>query len=64
MKKENLIPSLIQEDNIKLPYRGGNYVSLESKQKEELDKALRDLSQCNCVCNCDQRDRDHYDCNC
>lgn len=62
MKKENLIPTLIEEDKTSLPTRGGNYVSEESKTQAKLMEMQRILSRCNCDCNCNC-DCDCHDCN-
>ena len=73
MKNDKLIPSLFEEE---LPKRGGNYVTIEEREKTEnkerissvrrnyqhqIDNLKRDL-RCDCHdCNCDC---DCHDCNC
>lgn len=77
MKKEDLIPSLLQEDTEQLPKRGGRYISSMEKiiaekeadsklalehLEEKIEKLRRNYHcNCNCDCNCDC---DCHDCNC
>ncbi len=55
MKKEKLIPSLIEEENeTSLPKRGGRYVSDAEKEEKKVERLKEELRDCNCYCDsCD-----------
>lgn len=64
MKKDNLIPSLLEKDDapVDVIKRSGKYVSKVEKERMAREKELQRLREekarcdCNCDCNCDHCD--------